>query len=124
MPDSPSSTVWKITFQTPDDSRAVQAWLLSRVDLDRTWTDPVRTCPNGVEQVETFRHRLGDYFSSIRVLPDCQGDEESFGLVFDRHATAGRFWKDLMVNLLQEIELDPRTAKVTRDRLDYSEAHR
>jgi hypothetical protein len=120
MPQSQSSTAWKITCQTPDDSRTLQEWLSSRVDLDRTLTDSVRTCPNGVEQVETFRHRLGDYFADIRVLPDRSGHAESFGLVFDRHPTAGRFWKDLMVNLLQEIETNPRTATVAKDRLDYS----
>jgi hypothetical protein len=60
-------------------------------------TDTVRVTPNGVEQVQTVRHRLGDYFAAIRVLPDSQAKPASFPLMFHGRPEAGRFWKDLMV---------------------------
>jgi len=75
-------------------------------------TDTVRVTPNGVEQVQTVRHRLGDYFAAIRMLPDPQGNPASFQLVFHRRPEAGRFWKDLMVNILQEIETAPQKASI------------
>jgi len=75
----------------------------------------MRGLPNGVEQVRTVRHRLGDYFAAIRLLPDSQANPTSFRLVFHRRPDAGRFWKDLMVNILQEIEATPQKAAIDLD---------
>ena len=83
--------------------------------MDRVLTDTVRVIPNGVEQVQTVRHRLGDYFAAIRMLPDSQGNPASFRLVFHRRPEGGRFWKDLMVNILQEIETAPQKASIDLD---------
>ena len=80
--------------------------------MDRVLTDTVRVIPNGVEQVQTVRHRLGDYFTAIRMLPDSQVTPASFRLVFHRQPNAGRFWKDLMVNILQEIEATPQKVSI------------
>src|SRR5438067_9440572 len=98
MPQPPTYTSWKITCPSSEEARALQQWLSSRIDLDRVLTDTVRVTPNGVEQVQAVRHRLGDYFAAIRVLPDAQADPAAFRLVFQRRPDAGRFWKDLMVN--------------------------
>jgi hypothetical protein len=68
-----------------------------------------------VEQVQTMRHRLGDYFASIRMLPDSQANAASFRLVFQRRPEADRFWKDLMVNILQEIEATPQKMSIELD---------
>ena len=46
-----------------------------------------------------------DYFAAIRMLPDSQANPTSFRLVFQKWPEAGRFWKDLMVNIVQQIEL-------------------
>jgi len=112
MHQPPAYTSWKITCHSPDDSRTLQQWLSSRIDLDRIVTDKVRTAPNGVEQVQTVRHRLGDYFADISMLPDSQTTAASFRLVFHKRPDAGRFWKDLMVNILQEIEATPQRASI------------
>ena len=80
--------------------------------MDRVLTDTVRVIPNGVEQVQTVPHRLGDYFASIRMLPDSQ---VTFRLIFQRRPEADRFWKDLMVNILQEIEATPQKATIELD---------
>ena len=115
MRQPPTYTSWRITCQSPEEARALQQWLSSRIDLGRVLTDTVRVTPNGVEQVQTVRHRLGDYFAAIRLLPDSPTNPASFRLVFHRRPEAGRFWKDLMVNILQEIETTPQKASIALD---------
>jgi hypothetical protein len=115
MHQPPTYTVWKITCRSPEEAQALQQWLPSRIDLDRVLTDAVRVAPSGVEQVQTVRHRLGDYFVAIRLLPDSLANPASFRVVFHRRPEAGRFWKDLMVNILQEIETAPQKASIDLD---------
>jgi hypothetical protein len=115
MSQSPTYNSWKITCQSSEEAQALQQWLSSRIQLDRVLTDTVRVIPNGVEQVQTVRHRLGDYFASLRTLPDSQANPASFRLVFEKRPEAGRFWKDLMVNILQEIEATPQKATIELD---------
>lgn len=108
----PPNTVWKITCRSCEEAEALAAWLASRIDLDRTLIDTTRSTPNGVEQVQTARHRLGDYFAGIRVLPGGGSGPSTLRLGFERRSDAGRFWKDLMVNILQEIEATPQKPSV------------
>src|SRR5262245_47533535 len=115
MRPSPTYTSWKITCHSSEEARALQQWLASRIDLDRVLTDTVRVTPDGVEQVQTVRHRLGDYFAAIRLLPDSQSNPASFRLLFHRRPEAGRFWKDLMVNILQEVETTPQKESINLD---------
>ena len=112
MHEPPTYTSWKITCHSSGDAQALQQWLSSRIDLNRVWTDTVCVIPNGVEQVRTARHRLGDYFAAIRMLPGSQANPASFRLVFHRRPEAGRFWKDLMVNILQETETTPQKGSI------------
>jgi hypothetical protein len=112
MRKPPTYTTWKIGCHSPAEAESLRQWLSSRIDLDRVWTDTVRVAPNGKEQVQTVPHRLGDYFAAIRMLPDAQANPAAFRLVFQRRPDAGRFWKDLMVNILQEIETAPQVASV------------
>ena len=93
MRQAPTYTSWRITCHSSDEVQALQQWLSSRIDLERAMTDTVRVMPNGVEQVKTVRHRLGDYFAAIRMLPDCQADPAAFRLVFQKRPEAGRFGK-------------------------------
>jgi hypothetical protein len=118
MRQPPTYTSWKITCRSAEGAEALRQWLAGRIDLDRVWTDTVRTAPNGVEQMQTVRHRLGDYFADIRTLADSQGAPELFRLVFRRRPEAGRFSKDLMVNILQEIEMAPQQASIEVDSKD------
>ena len=115
MRQPPTYTLWKITCHSSEEAQALQQWLSSRIDLERVLTDTVRATPNGVEQLQTVGHRLGDYFADIRMLPDSQASPASFRLVFHRRPEAGRFWKDLMVNILQEIEATPQKASIDLD---------
>jgi len=104
MRQPPTYTAWKITCHSSVEAQVLQQWLSSRIDPDRVLADTVRATCNGVEQVQTVRHRLGDFFAAIRILPDSQANAASFRLVFHRRPEAGRFWKDLMVTIPEEIE--------------------
>lgn len=97
----PSLTAWKITCRSCEEAKTLERWLSSRIGLDRTIVDTVRTEPNGVEHVQAVPHRLGDNFTAIRVLPGRGSDFQSLRLGFERRADAGRFWKDLMVNIIE-----------------------
>lgn len=114
MRQPPTYTSWKITCRSPEEAQALRQWLSSRIDLDRVLTDTVGS-PDGVEQVQSVPHRLGDYFADVRVLADSQANPASFRLVFHRRPEAGRFWKDLMVNILQEIETTPEKDSIELD---------
>ena len=112
MFQQPTWMAWKIKCHSADEARLLERWLATRIDADRIWSDAARTGTGGVDQVQTVRHRLGDYFSAIRVLPDSEANPTAFQLVFQRRPEAGRFWKDLMVNILQEIEATPQKASI------------
>ncbi len=115
MRQPPTFTTWKITCRSADEAQALQQWLASRIDLERIITDTVRTMPNGIEDVQTVSHRLGDYFAVIRIEPESASNPASLLLVFQRRPDAGRFWKDLMVNIVREIEARSGTAFVEMD---------
>jgi len=105
-------TAWKVTCHSHEESLELQQWLLSRIDLERVITDTLRTAPNGIEQTWTERHRLGDYFESIRILPSADATQASFILVFQKLPDAKRFWKDLMVNILRELDASPQSSAI------------
>jgi hypothetical protein len=107
MPQPQTNTTWKVTCRSPGDSSALRQWLPDRISPDRILVQCIRTIPNGVEHEESLPHRLGDYFVAIRILPTLDNDP-SFLLVFQRRVDAGRFWKDLMVHVLQEIGASPQ----------------
>jgi hypothetical protein len=58
---------------------------------------------------------LGEYCAAIGMLPDSPENGASFRLVFHGRPEAGRFWKELMVNVLQEIETAPLKASIELD---------
>lgn len=115
MQAAPIYTSWKITCRSAEDAQALRRWLAGRIDLDRTLTDTVRVAPDGMEQVQTVQHRLGDYFAAIDILADCSSDSASLRLAFEKLPNAGRFWKDLMVNILQEIETAAQECSIVLD---------
>ncbi len=78
-------------------------------------TDTVHTLANGKDHIRPVPHRLGDYFADIRILPTIPATHTSFRLVFQKLPEAGRFWKDLMVNIIQEIEKSAENASISLD---------
>jgi hypothetical protein len=113
MRHAPIYTSWTIESPSPEESQALQQWLSRRIDRDRILMDSIRTLPNGVEQVQAQGHRLGDYFAAILMQPT--RNPAVFRLVFHRLPEAGRFWKDLMVNILQEITATSANPSITLD---------
>ena len=112
MRQPPLCIAWKITCRSLEEAQSLAQWLSSRIDPDRVMTDTVRVTPGGVEQVHSSPHRLGDYFADIRILHAPPATPAGFQLVFHRRPEAGRFWKDLMVNIVQEIEATPQKASI------------
>jgi hypothetical protein len=115
MKAPPIFTTWLVSCHSPAERVALQARLTDRINLDRVLVDEIHSFPEGVEQVESVRHRLGDYFEGIFHLGATPGADREFRLVFQRRPDVGRFWKDLMVNLLTEIRAAPETKTVTLD---------
>lgn len=104
-------TCWRISCRTASDSRMLQSKVHSLISLDRRIVDRQRTFPNGKEVERQQDHLLRDYFSEISVI---SSDElvAKFRLVFHRKSMAGRFWKDLMVTILGEVEANLETVSV------------
>jgi hypothetical protein len=117
MKSPPLFTSWLVQCRSPEASQALQRQLSGRVRLDAVVEDRVRTYRGGTEKLQVEQHRLGNYFASIRLLPASGPVVAAFRLVFHRLPTAGRFWKDLMVNIVQETQNSPETAAIT---LDYN----
>ena len=115
MRQPPTYISWKISCRSCAETQSLQQWLAGRIDMDRVITDTVRAAPEGVEQIQIIGHRLGDYFADIRMLPDSEENHASFRLVFHRRTGAERFWKDLMVNILEEIEATTHKASIELD---------
>ena len=112
MRQPPTYTAWKVTCHTHEESQKLQQWLSSRIDLDRVFANTLRTAPAGIEHVWTERHRLRDYFADICIRP-CSGDNPAtFTLVFQKLPDAKRFWKDLMVNILRELDATPQSSAI------------
>jgi len=95
----------------------LQEWLASRIDLERVWTDALRVIPNGVEQVRYVGHRLADYFAGIRMFPDAEGTPRLSAL-FSKNALRREILKDLMVNILEEVEATPQKAAIDLESKD------
>jgi hypothetical protein len=101
MRQDPLFLLWAVNCPSPEDSCRLQRWLQTAASDDATFVDEVRAWPDGLEAHSREPHRLGDYFESVRVLPEAGGSTSSFGLLFHRRPNAGRFWKDFMARLLQ-----------------------
>jgi hypothetical protein len=96
MRQDPLFLLWAVNCPSPEDSRKLQQWLQPAVSADTIFVEEVRAWPDGFEALSRQPHRLGDYFESVRVLPDAGGSACSFGLRFHRRPDVGRFWKDFM----------------------------
>src|SRR4051794_2161442 len=99
-----TSTTWTIRCRSAAECVALREWLSDRLSLDRVVVQTLQTWPGAVEHRATVSHRLGDYFSAIHLQSESGNGSTSLVLVFQRRPDAGRYWKDLMVNVLQEIQ--------------------
>ena len=68
---------------------------------DAELTDQIVTVTDGRQTVRDERHRLGDYFERLCVLPGANGEQHELRLFFERKPAAGRLWKDVMGMVLK-----------------------
>jgi hypothetical protein len=85
---------------SPEAASQVQELLRRETTPGAVMTVPVVSS----EAASELSYRIGDYFEETLVLPDQDGDCQTFRLVFHRHPNAGRFWKDLMVRIIRSVE--------------------
>jgi hypothetical protein len=113
MRSTPLYTSWVVQCASAEAAQALQKRLIDQIRLDAVVADSVRTYVGGVEKCQLAQHRIGDYFADIRLLPALGNVLTAFRVVFHRLATAGRFWKDLMVNIIQEAQNSPESPTIT-----------
>jgi hypothetical protein len=116
MRHDPLFLLWAIDCRSPEDCRRLQQWLPLEITPEATFTDEVLAFPAGTEDRRQEPHRLGDYFESVQVLPSAKRTPTFFHLLFRRRPAAKRFWKDLMVLVLQKVR---KEAAQTTTTLEY-----
>ena len=103
MRHDPLFLLWTVHCPSEEDCRRLLQWLPDEITSEAVFVDEVRAFPEGIENRRRESHRLGDYFESVQVFPFAEGTPMSFRLLFCRRPTAHRFWKDLMVRILQRV---------------------
>jgi len=116
MRHDPLFLLWTINCPSSEDCRRLQRWLPDEITPDAVVVDEVRGFPGRIETRCREPHRLGDYFESVQVFPSSECASRSFRLLFRRRPTAQRFWKDLMVRILQKVRAQ---AAQTTTTLEY-----
>jgi hypothetical protein len=99
----PLFLLWTVHCPSAEDCSSLQQWLLQEIAPETILVNEVRATPVGIETRRREPHRLGDYFDSVQVLPSPERAPASFRLLFRRRPAAPRFWKDLMVRILQKL---------------------
>jgi hypothetical protein len=81
-----------------DQSAHVEQVLRSETGQDAEIVDIISSSPGGQTTNESRTHRLADYFSDIQITG--QPSNGDMTLTFHRRPDAGRFWKDVMMRIL------------------------
>jgi hypothetical protein len=116
MRHDPLYMLWAVHCPSPEVSRELRQALPEQINADATFLDEVRAHPEGQEVCSVQPHRLGDYFASVRILPGRPESTSSFRILFERRPDAGRYWKDLMARILQQVRA---AAPETTTTLEY-----
>lgn len=109
----PLVIAWDVRCASEEDLRAVSATLESQ-SCPTAIVEDIATSGSDSEQVAVrTRHHVGEYFETVRSLP---GDDPlSLRVVFQRRPDAGRFWKDVMVRVLQTLRNAASHVSIRRD---------
>src|SRR5260370_3327918 len=97
MRTDPLYLAWEIHCSTPQDASRIKKKMVEEIDVDRVLTIEIQS--GGVSK--TARHRIGDYFETIQILPEINRNESTIRLVFHRRPEADRFWKDVMARVIR-----------------------
>jgi hypothetical protein len=103
MRHDPLFLSWSVRCESPEVASRLQQWLRGQIAPDAVFEDIVRPAADGVAAASAQRHQLGDYFEAVHLLPGRPDMPSSFRVLFHRRPDAGRYWKDVMVRVLQAI---------------------
>lgn len=98
-----ATIVCVISGPTPEMLRAGEHLARTESALDRVSTVVSFSFPGGVERRVERSYRIGDYFDRIEI-GNLMSEGRSFEMVFHVRPDAGRYWKDLIVGILRDME--------------------
>jgi hypothetical protein len=102
MQDGPLFLSWSIHLPSKAGVEEVSSVLNSLNTESGFMLDEVRASPGGCEARRIEPHRIGNYFDNI-YFNLYEDDPLMLRLTFQRSPAAGRFWKDVMVHVLNSI---------------------
>jgi hypothetical protein len=106
---------WLVKCSSTEEAGRLLEFLADDVRLDATKMAVIQASPGGIVTTTYQPHLLGDYFGAIRLFPGTGDAPSVFRIVFQRLPEAGRYWKDLMVNILRDIRDNAPTAEIDLD---------
>jgi hypothetical protein len=115
MRNDPLFTVWTIRCESSEDLRRIRQLLEEETSPNHILVDRVSRFPGGPETTVEEQHRFGDYFEEVRCVPGPARDPSALRLVFHRLPDAGRYWKDLIVRIIQAVQNAASNVSVTLD---------
>ena len=113
MRHDPIFTSWLVCCPSEEVCGRLQAFLAHRINPDAMFENVVQAWPDGSEMRSVEQHRLGDYFADVRLLPGSGENASAFRILFHRRSDAGRFWKDLMVRVLESLREESANVTTT-----------
>jgi hypothetical protein len=90
------SITYIVSSESSETLRLLRRQLADDVRPDNVLVDVAQA----KDRVSIHHHRLGDYFSSVRIADN---SPTSFRLVFAPYPDADRYWKDLVVRIVTSI---------------------
>ena len=99
MRNGPREIAWDVICPSAAEARSVQDLLNREANLDAVVV--VTVTGGGTARHEV--HRLRNYFQEIRVEARSPDEPCALRVVFERLPQGGRYWRDLMVGLLQSV---------------------
>ncbi len=97
MENGPLKIAWNVICPSAATIGIVREVLDRTAHLDAIQSVTV----TGGDMVHEEAYRLGDYFENIHVETPPNGAAHTLRIVFARLPNAGRYWRDLMVRVLQ-----------------------
>jgi hypothetical protein len=96
---------WLVKCDAPEELHKAEETARHEASLNRTVVSNVTGRSGGAETNYTISHVLSDYFSDMKVEhASMLDDSNAFRIFFYPAMNADRFWKDLMIGILQSIE--------------------
>jgi hypothetical protein len=96
MRNDPLFIAWTVQSESPEAATRARDALRVKGDQDAVLVDFVI----GAGVTREVPYRVGDFFEEVRIIPSSLEDANTFQVLFHRLPTAGRFWKDVMMFLL------------------------